>query len=161
MSDKKITIAKIQNGVVIDHIPAGKSFLIAKVLGLSKLAQESGDIVVLGTNFESPAIGKKDVIKVENFSLTRDMLRVVSLIAPQATICRIREGGVVEKHRAEVPPEVGDVIICPDSFCITRHEEVPGKFKITKTEPLTLACCYCETEFYGALIKYKDQPRQR
>jgi aspartate carbamoyltransferase regulatory subunit len=153
---KRVTIAKIDNGIVIDHIPAGKSFLISKLLKLSRLAEESGDIIVFGVNFDSPTLGKKDVIKVENLSLTRHMLRVVSLIAPTATIVRIQDGVVIEKHKAEIPDVVDDVVVCPDRSCITRNEEVPGKFKVLKTDPLTLKCHYCETEFYGALIRYKE-----
>jgi aspartate carbamoyltransferase regulatory subunit len=153
---KKVAIAKIDNGIVIDHIPAGKAFLISKILGLSKLAEESGDIIVFGVNFDSPTMGKKDVIKVENLSLTRDMLRVVSLIAPRATVTRIQDSQVVEKYAAEIPSVVNDIVICPDRSCITRHEEVPGRFLVLKTNPLTLKCHYCETEFYGALVRYKE-----
>lgn len=154
---KRVAIAKIKDGIVIDHVPAGKAFVLSKILGLSKLAEKTGDIVVFGVNFDSPTMEKKDVIKVENLSLTRDMLRVVSLIAPKATVTRIENGKVVEKYRAEIPDSVDDIVICPDRSCITRHEEVPGRFIVVKTEPLTLRCHYCETEFYGPLIRYKEQ----
>jgi aspartate carbamoyltransferase regulatory subunit len=157
MKKRPITIAKIQKGIVIDHIPAGKAFLIAQVLGLNALARETGDIIVIGINFESPSITKKDIIKVENLSLSRDMLNVVALIAPLATISRIDKEEVIEKHKVEIPSQIGDIVICPDRFCITNHEEVPGKFFVVDKDPLTLRCLYCETLFFGPLIKYKEK----
>ncbi len=154
---RPISIAKIQKGIVIDHIPAGNAIPISQVLGLNALARETGDIIAVGVNFESPSLGKKDIIKIENFYLPRNMLNVVALIAPHATISRIELGEVIEKHRVEVPDEIGDIVICPDRFCITNHEEVTGQFIVTDKEPLTLKCHYCETEFFGPLIKYKEQ----
>lgn len=157
MNQRPITIAKIEKGIVIDHIPAGKAYLIAQVLGLNALARDTGDIIAIGINFESPSMTKKDIIKVENLSLTRDMLNVVALIAPMATITRIENGRVTEKHKVEIPEVVGDVVLCPDTFCVTNHEQVPCKFAVVEKEPLTLKCYYCETEFFGPLIKYKEK----
>lgn len=157
MIHRTITIAKIEDGIVIDHIPAGKAFLIAQVLGLNTLAKESGDIIAIGINFESPSMKNKDIIKVENLSLTRDMLNIVALIAPMATISRIQKGHVIEKHKVEIPSRIGDVVNCPDRFCITNHEEIPGKFLVTNRDPITLRCYYCETEFFGPLIRYKEK----
>jgi aspartate carbamoyltransferase regulatory subunit len=157
MKDRRVTIAKIERGIVIDHIPAGKAYLIAQVLGLNVLARETGDIIAIGINFDSPSMGKKDVIKVENLSLTRNMLNLVALIAPMATVTRIDNGEVLEKHKVEIPSKVGDIVVCPDRFCITNHEEVPCKFAVVEQNPLTLMCHYCETEFFGPLIKYKEK----
>jgi aspartate carbamoyltransferase regulatory subunit len=157
MKETRVTIAKIERGIVIDHIPAGNAYLIARVLGLNVLAKETGDIIAIGINFDSPSMRKKDVIKVENLSLTRNMLNLVALIAPMATVTRIDNGAVFEKHKVEIPDEIGDIVVCPDRFCITNHEEVPCKFAVVEKDPLTLRCYYCETEFYGPLIKYKEK----
>ncbi|MDQ1237950.1 MAG: aspartate carbamoyltransferase regulatory subunit [Thermodesulfobacteriota bacterium] len=157
MNQRPITIAKIETGIVIDHIPAGKAYLISQVLGLNALARDTGDIIAIGINFESPSMTKKDIIKVENLGLTREVLNVVALIAPMATVTRIASGRVIEKHKVEVPTQVGDVVLCPDAFCVTNHEEVPGKFLVVEKEPLTLKCHYCEIEFFGPLIKYKEK----
>lgn len=157
MNQRSITIAKIRTGIVIDHIPAGKAFLISQVLGLNSLARETGDIIAIGMNFESPSVGKKDIIKVENFRLTLEMLNLVALIAPKATVSRIENGHVTEKRKVQIPDLVGDVVICPDSLCVTNHEEVPGKFLVTNKERLTFKCHYCETEFFGPLIRYKER----
>jgi aspartate carbamoyltransferase regulatory subunit len=157
MKQRPITIAKISRGIVIDHIPAGEAFLISRLLGLGALARKTGDIIAIGVNFESASIKRKDIIKVENFSLSRDMLNVVALIAPFATVSRIENGQVIEKHKVEVPSHIGDIVVCPDRFCITNHEEVPGKFIVVRQDPLTLMCHYCETEFFGPLIRYKER----
>jgi len=157
MNQRSVTIAKIKRGIVIDHIPEGKAYRIIQVLGLNALARETGDIIAVGINFESPSMGKKDIIKVENLSLSRDMLNVVALIAPMATITRIENWEVIEKHKVEIPDSVGNVVQCPDRFCITNHEEVPGKFLVVNQTPLTLRCHYCETEFFGPLIRYKER----
>ena len=157
MNQRSVTIAKIETGIVIDHIPAGKAYLISQVLGLNALARETGDIIAIGINFESPSMQKKDIVKVENLSLTRDMLNVVALIAPFATITRIERGKVIEKHKVEAPNSVGDIVLCPDRFCVTNHEQVPGKFLVVNKDPLTLKCHYCETEFFGPLVKYKEK----
>jgi aspartate carbamoyltransferase regulatory subunit len=85
------------------------------------------------------------------------MLNVVALIAPFATVTRIANGQVIEKHKVQIPNSVGDIVVCPDRFCITNHEEVPGKFLIVSQDPLTLRCHYCETEFFGPLIRYKEK----
>jgi aspartate carbamoyltransferase regulatory subunit len=155
MNSRPVTIAKINTGIVIDHIPSGKAFAIAQVLGLDAMARETGDIIAVGVNFSSPSMGQKDIIKVENLGFTRDMLNVVSLIAPKATISRIKDGEVTEKHEVEVPEMIGDIVVCPDRFCITNYEDVPGRFYVVKRDPVTLLCHYCETEFYGRLIRYK------
>jgi len=157
MNRREITIAKIETGIVIDHIPAGKAFQIAQVLGLNALARETGDIIAIGINFDSASLGKKDIIKVENLSLSRDMLNVVALIAPFATVTRIDDWKVLEKHKVETPRSIGDIVHCPDRFCVTNHEQVPGKFHVVERDPLTLKCHYCETEFFGPLIKYKEK----
>jgi len=157
MKERPITIAKITRGIVIDHIPAGEAFLISRLLGLGALARKTGDIIAIGVNFESASIKRKDIIKVENFSVSRDMLNVVALIAPFATVSRIENGQVIEKHKVEVPSHIGDIVVCPDRFCITNHEEVPGKFIVVRQDPLTLMCHYCETEFFGPLIRYKER----
>ncbi len=157
MKSRPITIAKIEQGIVIDHIPAGRAFLIAKLLGLDAFARKTGVIIVIGVNFDSASITKKDIIKVENLGLTQDMVNVVALIAPNATVSRIEDGQVTQKYKVEIPEWVGDIVVCPDGFCITRNEEVPGKFKVISQDPLTLKCHYCETEFFGRLISYKEK----
>ncbi|MEM2127741.1 MAG: aspartate carbamoyltransferase regulatory subunit, partial [Candidatus Bathyarchaeia archaeon] len=60
MSDRQLLVSKIENGIVIDHIPAGKAFLVLKLLRLDPSAR-----VLLAINVDSRRLGVKDIIKVE------------------------------------------------------------------------------------------------
>ena len=39
MSDRQLLVSKIENGIVIDHIPAGKAFLVLRLLKLDPKAR--------------------------------------------------------------------------------------------------------------------------
>jgi aspartate carbamoyltransferase regulatory subunit len=155
MKDKGYTIRKIEKGIVIDHIVRGKALLIARLLGLEHLAEQCEDRIALALNCDSPTMGKKDIIKVENWTLTPRQLNYVALISPRATVSTISGYRVIEKRKVEIPDRIDDLVMCPDRFCITNHEEVPCKFDVIRKEPITLRCHYCETEFYGKLIQFK------
>ena len=62
MNKKEMLVAAIEDGTVIDHIPADKTFLVANLLGLLELNTP----VTIGNNYDSERIGKKGIIKVEN-----------------------------------------------------------------------------------------------
>lgn len=147
-------IAQIQNGIVIDHIRKGRALTIARLLKLGELSQRWDDQISIGINHSSK-IGIKDYIKIENFELSRVQLSCVALVSPCATINVIRDTQVVEKLSAEVPDEIGDIVTCPDPYCITNHEQIPCRFHVVAREPLTLSCHYCELEFYDKLIAFK------
>jgi len=155
MKNEDYAIRKIRSGIVIDHIQQGKALLIARLLGLEELAEEHRVRISIGLNCDSPTLGKKDIIKVEDWGLTERQLNYVALISPYATINTIKDFKVIEKRSVTLPKMVEDVVICPDRFCITNHEDVVPKFYVVKTEPVTLKCHYCEIEFHGKLIKFK------
>ena len=54
-------IDSIQNGIVIDHITAGKAMELYQILGLDKLACT----VAILKNVTSGKLGRKDIIKIE------------------------------------------------------------------------------------------------
>ena len=60
-------VSAIDNGVVIDHIPAGQSLKIMRLLH----AVNSKQRVTLGLNLRSKTLKLKDLIKIENRALTR------------------------------------------------------------------------------------------
>ena len=66
-NERAYKVFKIENGTVIDHI---KSPLALKIIEILKLQQNDG-ILSIGMNFDSKRIGKKDIIKVENISLSK------------------------------------------------------------------------------------------
>ena len=76
-------IGTIVNGVVIDHIPAGRGMELYKYLELDRLDCE----VALIKNAPSNKMGKKDILKVnEVIDLNFDIL---GYIAPNITVNKI------------------------------------------------------------------------
>lgn len=135
-----MTIDAINNGVVIDHIPAGKGMELYKYLGLEALDCE----VALIKNAASEKLGKKDIIKVSSdIDLNLDIL---GYIDPNITVNIIKDGEKVEKRHPELPKTLKDVIFCRNPRCITSIEqELPHIFKLTDPEHKVYRCIYCET----------------
>ena len=136
-----MNIDSIQNGFVIDHIPAGKGMKLYDLLGLDDLDCS----IALIKNVGSRKLGKKDIIKIDaaidiNFD-------IIGFIAPEVTVNIIRDGKTVEKKSMELPLELSDVIFCKNPRCITTTEqEIVHKFKLTDKENRVYRCIYCETK---------------
>lgn len=58
----QLVVAAIENGTVIDHIPAEKTYQVVNLLQLEKMETP----VTIGYNLPSKKIGKKGIIKVAN-----------------------------------------------------------------------------------------------
>ncbi|MBU0756697.1 MAG: aspartate carbamoyltransferase regulatory subunit [Nanoarchaeota archaeon] len=133
----------IQKGTVIDHISGGCALKVIQILKLDEFNQ----VVTVGMNLESKKMVRKDIVKIENKTLTKDELNRIALISPKATINIIKNHKVVEKFRVEVPDMMENLINCPNPKCITRNEPVMSKFKKISEKPLTVKCHYCEKAF--------------
>lgn len=133
-------IGSIQNGIVIDHITAGRSMRLYDLLGL-----ESADCqVALIKNAVSGKMGRKDIIKIDE-ELSVD-LDVLGYIDPGATVNIIRDGVLVEKRHLELPEQVENVIFCKNPRCIvTTEREIPHIFRLTNRESGVYRCIYCDT----------------
>lgn len=133
-------IEAISNGIVIDHIPAGRGMELYKYLGLESLDCE----VALIKNASSSKLGKKDIIKISSIiDLNFDIL---GYIDPNITVNIIKDGEKVEKRHPELPKTLKDVIYCRNPRCITSIEqELPHIFKLTDPEHKVYRCIYCET----------------
>lgn len=57
-----LNVGSLNDGVVLDHIAAGKSMEIYKYLGLDKLDCQ----VAIIKNAKSQKMGRKDIIKIES-----------------------------------------------------------------------------------------------
>ena len=79
---RELQIAALENGIVIDHIPAGKTFSIVEILKL----EEYSEIITVATNLKSSSLGKKGLIKIEDKSLDKKELGEIALLAPDVTI---------------------------------------------------------------------------
>ncbi len=86
-----MNIDSIQNGVVLDHIQAGKSMDIYRYLHLDQLDCS----VAIIKNVRSGRMGKKDIIKID--SPMEVDLDVLGYIDPNITVNIIRNGVRVER----------------------------------------------------------------
>ena len=134
-----MNIDSIQNGIVIDHITAGKGMEIYNLLELHKLDCS----VALLMNAYSGKMGKKDIIKV-NADIDIDM-NALGYVDPGATVVIIRDNKVVEKHAVSLPKKLVNVLKCKNPRCITSIEqELTHEFKLTDPQKRVYRCIYCE-----------------
>ena len=137
---KELKVSAIENGTVIDHIPAKVVFQVVKILSLS----EATDQILFGTNLDSQKMGKKGIIKVSNKFFRPDEINKIALVAPTATLIIIKKFQVVEKKKVEVPDSVEKIVKCFNPNCITNNEGITTKFTVIDKEELKLKCHYCE-----------------
>lgn len=140
----------IEEGTVIDHIPAGQALKIIQILKL----HNNEKIVTTGLNFPSKTLKFKDIIKVESRELTASEANKVAILAPTATINIIRNFELVKKFPVNIPSRVEKIIICPNPKCITNHERMETIFYTKQYSTDTkLQCHYCEKIFVQNDIK--------
>ena len=134
-------IDSIKNGIVIDHITAGKAMELYNILGLG----ERDCTVALLKNVVSTKYGRKDIIKIDGvMDLDWDL---VGFVDPNITVNIIRDGEQVEKRQLKLPETIRDVIRCKNPRCITSVEqELQQVFKLTDREKRVYRCMYCETQ---------------
>ncbi len=136
-----MNIDSVKNGVVIDHIKAGKSMEIYSLLNLETLDCS----VAIIKNVTSAKMGKKDIIKIDDsIEINFDVL---GYIDPDITVNIIKDGKIVEKKHLELPEKLTGVITCKNPRCITTTEqEIDHIFKLTDREKRIYRCIYCEAK---------------
>ena len=136
-----MNIDSIKNGIVIDHITAGKGMELYRLLGLETLDCS----VALIKNVTSRKSGKKDIIKIDSdFDVDTDILGFVD---PDVTVNIIKDGKIVEKKAIELPLELTNVLKCKNPRCISSTEqELPQIFRLTDREHRVYRCLYCEAK---------------
>jgi len=134
-------IGQIKEGLVLDHITAGKAMDIYNVLKLGEL----DCTVAMIKNADSPKLGKKDIIKI---STLMDLdLDVLGYLDPGITVNVIRDHKVAERRKLALPERVVGVIKCKNPRCITSVEQgIVHEFKLTDRTKKTYRCIYCEHE---------------
>ncbi len=135
-------VTAIQNGTVIDHVPAGSAL---KVLGMLGLLDSRSTPISLVMNVPSKKLDRKDVMKVEDRELTQEELDRLAIIAPNASVGIIRDYRVAEKRSVTLGTELRDLARCSFSNCITTNprEPLPHRILVHSTSPLELRCAYC------------------
>ena len=137
----EMIIDSIKNGIVIDHITAGKGMELYNILKLG----ERDCAVALLQNVVSSKFGRKDIIKIEGvMEVDWDL---VGYVDPNITVNIIRDGTKVEKRQLKLPETITGVIHCKNPRCITSVEqELQQVFKLTDREKRVYRCLYCETQ---------------
>lgn len=133
-----MNIDSIENGYVIDHIPAGKGMQIYNVLSLDKLNCQ----VAIITNAKSQKNDVKDIIKINE--LVELDLDIIAYIAPEATVNVIKDSQRIDKKLLSLPKEIKNIVKCPNPRCISNNEDIDHIFKLTD-DKRTYRCLYCET----------------
>lgn len=134
-------VDSVKQGIVIDHITAGKSMQIYQMLGLDALECT----VAILKNVPSHRMGRKDIIKIDT-DLDLD-LDVLGYISPTITVDVIRNGTVAEKKHIELPEKLTDIIKCKNPRCITTTEqEIYHIFRLTNREKREYRCIYCDAK---------------
>ena len=136
-----MNIDSIQNGVVLDHIQAGKGMDVYKYLRLDQLDCQ----VAIIKNARSGHMGKKDIIKID--SPMEVDLDVLGYIDSNITVNIIRDGVRVEKKHLKLPRKLVNIIHCKNPRCITVSEpQLDAIFLLSDEDKHTYRCASCDTE---------------
>ena len=136
-----MNIDSIKNGVVLDHIQAGKGMDVYKYLRLDQLDCQ----VAIIKNARSGHMGKKDIIKID--SPMEVDLDVLGYIDSNITVNIIRDGVRVEKKHLKLPRKLVNIIHCKNPRCITVSEpQLDAIFLLSDEDKHTYRCAYCDTE---------------
>ncbi|MDO4799318.1 MAG: aspartate carbamoyltransferase regulatory subunit [Bacillota bacterium] len=134
-----LEVKGIENGVVIDHISAGNGIRL-----FNELFKDTKHPVVLLMNVESKALGKKDIIKIEN---THEVdLDLLGLMDPNITVNYIENEKLVKKVKTEIPTQIKGGIKCQNPRCISHTDDyaIP-EFQLIRSEGrIEYECNYCE-----------------
>jgi len=136
-----MNIDSIRRGIVLDHIKAGRSMDIYRHLHLDELECS----VAIIKNVKSVAMGRKDIIKIDEF-IDID-LNVLGYIDPGITVNIIDDGHIVEKKHLELPQRLVNVVKCRNPRCITSVEEsLDHVFRLVDDKRRVYRCIYCDAE---------------
>ncbi|MCT4638673.1 MAG: aspartate carbamoyltransferase regulatory subunit [Bacteroidales bacterium] len=137
---KQLLVSALENGTVIDHIPAKSLFKVISILGLDHVDNQ----MTLGGNLNSQRYGKKAIIKISEKFFEQDDINRIALVAPEAKLNVIKHYEVVEKKEVQVPTEIVGIAKCVNPKCITNHQNVDTKFTVIPKDEISLKCHYCE-----------------
>ena len=140
----QLVVAAIENGTVIDHIPAEKTYQVVNLLQLEKMDTP----VTIGYNLPSKKIGKKGIIKVSDKFFTDEEISRLSVVAPNVVLNVIKDYEVVEKKTVETPDELRGIVRCNNPKCITNNEPMSTVFNVVDKKRGILKCHYCDKEQY-------------
>ena len=135
-------IGRIENGINLDHLQPGSAWYIIKLLKLDNIKHPVG----IGLNLSSKKMGKKDLIKIENYRLSPAELELIGIFARGAMYSIIENYQVVSKTKIQLPPEVNELVICPNHRCISHQYKSRFQMQLKGNE-LIARCHYCENSY--------------
>ena len=138
----QLVVAAIENGTVIDHIPAEKTYQVVNLLQLEKMETP----VTIGYNLPSKKIGKKGIIKVANKFFTDEEINRLSVVAPNIGLSIIKDYEIVEKKTVKTPDTLKGIVKCNNPKCITNNEPIARVFHTVDAALGIIRCHYCDKE---------------
>ena len=136
-------VTSIQNGIIIDHVPAGTAL---KVLEYLKIDPAKTKLALI-MNTDSHMFGTKDIIKIESEEEAETIdLDVLGLVARTATVGIVRGGKIVEKKQPTLPEHVVNIIKCVNPRCVTTTEPAVQMFPLVHSDRQEYRCDYCDEE---------------
>ena len=142
MAKKEMLVTAIENGTVIDHIPAEKTYKVVNLLKLDTLTTP----VTIGNYLESKKVGHKGIIKVSGKFFTDAEISLLSVLAPNAVLNIIKDYEVVEKKTVETPDELRGIVKCNNPVCICNNEPMLTIFNVIDKAHGIINCHYCDKE---------------
>lgn len=140
-----LNVDQLHEGVVLDHIQAGKSMSIYKYLKLDQM----DCCVAIIKNARSNKLGKKDIIKIE-CPIDAVNLDILGFIDHNITVNIIKDSKIVEKKDLELPKELTNIIRCKNPRCISSIEQgLDHVFFLADPEKEVYRCKYCEEKYRG------------
>jgi aspartate carbamoyltransferase regulatory subunit len=141
MNRKELVVSALENGTVLDHIPAENVYMALNILNLKGIENQ----ITIGINLNSKQNGKKGIIKIADMFFEDNELNKLALLAPEATVNVIRDFKVVEKKKVELPKEIFGIAKCRNPKCVTNHQPITTRFTVNvKGNETSLLCHYCE-----------------
>lgn len=137
---QQLVVSAIENGTVIDHVPAKSLFKVIQILGLDHIDNQ----ITFGTNLESKKLGQKAIIKISGRFFEDNDINRIALVAPEAKLNIIKDYAVVEKRVVRVPDHITAIAKCMNPKCITNLENVTTRFLVISKKNIALKCRYCE-----------------
>ena len=136
-----MNLGGVTNGIVIDHIKAGRSMDIYHYLNL----EDVDSCVAIVKNVHSTKYGKKDIIKIDEM-IDLD-LDVLGYIDPNITVNIVKNGELADKKHLALPERLKNVIKCNNPRCITSSEqEIDHIFCLADRDAGLYRCLYCEAK---------------
>ncbi len=146
MSETTLLIPKIESGIVIDHIPAGKGLEVLEIV--HSYPEMRQVVATVGLNYASQKLGRKDMLKLQTHSLPGRVMEHMAMVCAGVSIKRIENYKVVERLVVAVPDNIRGLARCRNPNCITNHErDVQSRFRCIDPTSKRFACAFCEGIF--------------